>query len=159
MGSQQYDLCAGIQFGYLNPDRITLTLINSFADGSTSQDGAPVDTRVNLYGLLNTYGIYATDTISLTNRLRSPFPAATTTPRLTMRIGCHPIPGARGSLNGQYEFDRFNPAAGVVYSPFHCASSYFGYSGGTERQPRLNWVVPILPNRAICPMRLFPIRP
>src|SRR5579875_3329592 len=36
----------GSQFAYLNPDRITFTPINAFADGSTNQDGVPVDTRV-----------------------------------------------------------------------------------------------------------------
>ncbi len=36
------------QFGYLNADRITITPIDSFADGSTNQDGVPVDTRVDL---------------------------------------------------------------------------------------------------------------
>ena len=117
------------QFGYLNPDRITLTLIDSFADGSTSQDGAPVDTRVNLYGLLNTYGIYATDTISLTKSLAITVSGRYNHTSINNEDRLPPDPtGARGSLNGQYEFDRFNPAAGVVYSPFHFASFYFDYS-------------------------------
>ncbi len=51
------------QFGYLNPDRITITPINAFADGSTTQDGVPVDTRVHLHGGINTFSVYATDTI------------------------------------------------------------------------------------------------
>ena len=41
------------------------------------------------------------------------------------------IPGvsaARGSLNGDYAFNRFNPAAGLVYTPIHTASLYFSYS-------------------------------
>ena len=55
----------GSQFGYLNPDRLTITPINSFADGSTNQDGVPVDTRVDLHGLINTFSLYATDTINV----------------------------------------------------------------------------------------------
>ena len=53
----------GSQFGYLNPDRITITPIDAFADGSTTQDGVPVDTRVNLHGIVNTGSVYATDTL------------------------------------------------------------------------------------------------
>ena len=34
----------------------------------------------------------------------------------------------RGSLNGNYSFDRFNPAAGLVYTPVPIASVYFSYS-------------------------------
>ena len=36
--------------------------------------------------------------------------------------------GARGSLNGQYVFDRFNPAVGLTYSPSRFANVYFSYS-------------------------------
>ena len=36
--------------------------------------------------------------------------------------------GSRGSLNGQYVFDRFNPAAGLTYSASRFASLYFSYS-------------------------------
>jgi hypothetical protein len=52
----------GEQFGYINPD-YTITPINSFEDGSTNQNGEPVDTRVYLHGLPQTWSIYATDTL------------------------------------------------------------------------------------------------
>ena len=51
------------QFGYLNSDGVSITPINSFEDGSTNSDGVPVDTRVNLHGITNTFGLYATDTV------------------------------------------------------------------------------------------------
>ena len=38
------------------------------------------------------------------------------------------IATARGSLNGNFTFDRFNPAAGLVYTPFRLVSTYFSYS-------------------------------
>ena len=108
----------GSQFAYLNPDKITVTPINAFADGSTNQDGVPVDTRVNLHGGINTFSFYATDTITLGRSL-----AVTLSGRYnhtsidnTDRLPIDPT-GARGSLNGQYVFERFNPAVGLTYSP------------------------------------------
>jgi outer membrane receptor protein involved in Fe transport len=116
------------QFGYLNPDRLTITPIGVFADGSTTQNGLPVDTRVNLLGLSNTYSLYATDTLSF-GKL-----ALTVSGRYN-RTGIGNIdrlppgvPGSRGSLNGQYVFDRFNPAAGLTYNAWRSANIYFSYS-------------------------------
>jgi outer membrane receptor protein involved in Fe transport len=116
------------QFGYLNPDSVSITPINSFEDGSTNSDGVPVDTRVNLHGITNAFGLYATDTIRVRPNL-----AFTISGRFN-HAGIDDIdriPGtnaARGSLNGNYTFNRFNPAAGVVYTPIHAASLYFSYS-------------------------------
>ncbi len=116
------------QFGYLNPDSVSITPINSFEDGSTNSNGDPVDTRVNLHGITNAFGLYATDTVHVAKNL-----AITLSGRFnhagTQNIDR--IPGtnvSRGSLNGNYTFDRFNPAAGVVYTPVHYASLYFSYS-------------------------------
>ncbi len=117
------------QFGYLNADRITITPINAFADGSTNQNGVPVDTRVNLHGDIQTFSIYATDTITLGKSL-----AMTLSGRYNRtsidNIDRLPIDatGARGSLNGQYVFDRFNPAAGLTYGLNRFVGFYFSYS-------------------------------
>ncbi len=116
------------QFGYLNADRLTITPIDALADGSTTQDGVPVDTRVNLHGLINTFSLYATDTIS-TGKWNF-----TVSGRYN-RTGIDNVdrlppaaPGARGSLNGQYVFGRLNPAAGVTYSAARWVNAYFSYS-------------------------------
>jgi outer membrane receptor protein involved in Fe transport len=88
-----------------------------------------VDTRVNLYGLTNTYSLYATDTISLTNSLALTISGRYNHTSIDNEDRLRPDPtGARGSLNGQYAFGRFNPAAGVTYSPSRFASFYFDYS-------------------------------
>lgn len=119
----------GSQFGYLNPDRVTITPINAYADGSTNQDGAPVDTRVDLHGSVNTFSLYATDTLTLGKSL-----AITLSGRYN-RTGIENIDrlptdptGARGSLNGSYVFGRFNPAVGLTYNPTRYAGFYFSYS-------------------------------
>ncbi len=119
----------GSQFGYLNPDRITVTPINAFGDGSTTQDDVPVDTRVNLHGLINTFSIYAADTLTagkswvLTLSGRFNRTSIDNTDRLALDTT-----GARGSLNGQYVFSRFNPAVGLIYSPSRFVSIYASYS-------------------------------
>ena len=120
----------GSQFGYLNPDRITVTPVNAFADGSTNEDGVPVDTRVNLHGLINTASVYATDTINVGKSL-----AFTVSGRYNRtpidnvdRLPPSLVAGARGSLNGQYVFERFNPAAGLTYTPTRFATLYFSYT-------------------------------
>ncbi len=119
----------GSQFGYMNADRVTITPINAFADGSTTQDGVPFDSRVNLHGRVNTFSLYAGDTLSLGGSL-----ALTLSGRYNrMSIGnadrLPPAPdGSRGSLNGQYVFERFNPAVGFTWSPTHLAGVYFDYS-------------------------------
>ena len=116
------------QFGYLNPDGVSITPINSFEDGSTNSDGVPVDTRVNLHGITNDVGLYATDTIhpwkSLTITLSGRYNHAGIQ-NIDRISGTN---AARGSLNGNYAFDRFNPAAGLVYRPVSFASVYFSYS-------------------------------
>jgi outer membrane receptor protein involved in Fe transport len=120
----------GTRFGYLNPDRITVTPINAFADGSTMQDGVPVGTRVNLRGLISTFSLYATDTLTIGKSLALTFSGRyNRTPIDNLdRLPPAPVAGSRGSLNGQYVFERFNPAAGLTYSPTHFAGLYFSYS-------------------------------
>jgi outer membrane receptor protein involved in Fe transport len=107
------------QFGYLNPDRLTITPINSYAD----------DTRVDLHGGVNTFSLYATDTLTLGKSL-----ALTLSGRYNRssienidRLPADPT-GARGSLNGSYVFGRFNPAVGLTYNPTRFAGLYFSYS-------------------------------
>src|SRR4030095_15423053 len=98
------------QFGYLNADRLTVTPINAFADGSTTVDDVPVDTRVNLHGRINTFSIYASDTVSLGKSVAMTFwgrynrTSIDNDDRLPMVTD-----GSRGSLSGQHVFDRFNP--------------------------------------------------
>ncbi len=117
------------QFGYLNPDRLTVTPINSFADGSTTQDGVPVDTRVNLHGRINTFSLYAGDTLTLGKSLVFTFSGRYNRTGI-QNIDRLPLDetSARGSLNGQYVFDRLNPAAGLTYRPSRFASLYFSYT-------------------------------
>jgi outer membrane receptor protein involved in Fe transport len=119
----------GSQFGYLSADHLTITPINAFANGSTTQDDVPFDTRVDLHGLINTFSLYASDTLSVGRSLaltasgRYNRTSIDNTDRLPLVTD-----GSRGSLNGQDVFDRFNPAAGFTYIVSRFATAYFSYS-------------------------------
>jgi outer membrane receptor protein involved in Fe transport len=117
------------QFAYLDPDRLTFTAINAFADGSTNQNGVPVDTRVNLQGHVNTVSFYATDTFSLAPSLTLTLSGRYNRTSIDNADRLPPVTdGSRGSLNGRYVFDRFNTAAGFTYTPARFGSIYFNYS-------------------------------
>jgi outer membrane receptor protein involved in Fe transport len=118
------------QFGYLNSDRITITPIDAFADGSTSQDGVPVDTRVDLRGLIDTFSLYAMDTVNPGKRLTLTLSGRYNRTSLdnTDRLPAAAVAGSRGSLDGQYVFARLNPAVGLTYAATRFASFYASYS-------------------------------
>ena len=52
------------QYGYLLPSA-AIAGVPAWQDGSTSVDGSPVDSRVNLHGVTPNWSFYATDTFSL----------------------------------------------------------------------------------------------
>ena len=119
------------RFGYLNADGLSITPVNSYQDGSTNADGVPVDTRVNLHGLTNLTGIYVTDTVHPMSNLAITLSGRFNHARIHNfdRLGPPSAdPASRGSLDGDNEFDRFNPAVGVVYTPMRQGSVYFSYS-------------------------------
>ena len=119
----------GSQFGYLNPDRLTVTPINAFANGTTTQDDVPVDTRVNLHGATNTFSVYGSDTISLGKSLALTVSARYNHTALNNVDRLPPVTdGSRGSLNGNYAFQRVNPAVGLTYQASRSAGLYFSYS-------------------------------
>jgi outer membrane receptor protein involved in Fe transport len=116
----------GTQFAYVNPN-YTLTPVNAFEDGTTNSDGTPVDTRVNLHGLPQTWSLYATDTLSVGKAWS--FTVSGRYNRTTINNSDRLNPGGGpGSLDGQYVFGRFNPAVGVTYNPIRFLTAYANYS-------------------------------
>jgi outer membrane receptor protein involved in Fe transport len=71
---------------------------------------------VNLRGLPQTWTLYATDTLSIGNTwsliVSGRYNRATIDNRDRIDPG-----GSTGSLDGQYVFDRFDPSAGVSFTP------------------------------------------
>ena len=116
------------ELGYLNPDR-SVTGVGAFGDGVTggTVDGAPFDTRVDLDGVIHTGSAYATDTFSLAKDWS--FTVSGRFNRTTVENSDRITPQAGpGSLTGKQQFDRFNPAAGLTFSPSREINLYFGYS-------------------------------
>ncbi|WP_244502021.1 TonB-dependent receptor [Terriglobus roseus] len=121
------------QWGYLNPDGITITRVPSFSDGSEIDDsGSPIDSRVNLHGVTTTPSFYLTDTLSLGKWVfnaggRYNHTNIDNTDRL-------PPSAAHGTLTAVNIFQRFNPTAGMVYKPSAMLNAYFDY-GEASRAP------------------------
>ena len=119
------------ELGYLNPDR-SVTGVGAFGDGVTGGDvdGEPFDTRVDLRGHPNTGSVFGTDTLSLG---RWSFTVSGRHNRTSIdnldRIRRAEGPG---SLTGKHQFQRFNPAAGVTFSPIASFNAYFSYSEGSR---------------------------
>ncbi len=122
------------QWGYLNADGLTITRVPAFDDGSELGDGGTYDDdRVNLHGVTTTPSVYVTDTLSagkwvLNAGGRYNHTGVHNTDRLPA------VATDRLSLTADNIFQRFNPAAGVVYKPNAVLNAYFDY-GQSSRAP------------------------
>ncbi len=123
-----------VQFAYLNPDSVTLTLLPFFADGTSNSNGVPVDQRVYLHGITNTPAVYASDTysqgrFSFTVSGRFNYASINNLDRLPPGApGQAGSDGGRGSLTGFSSFTKFNPAAGLTYAVSKQISTYFSFT-------------------------------
>lgn len=118
------------QFAYVNPD-YTLTPVNAFEDDSSNRNGAPVDTRVYLHGVPQTWSLFATDTLSVNNKWSFTVSGRYNRTMIDNRDRMNPG-GGPGSLDGQYVFGRFNPAVGLTFSPTGYLNAYASYSEGSR---------------------------
>lgn len=120
------------ELGYLTPDR-GVTGLNAFGGGVTGgdADGEPFDTRVDLDGLIRTWSLFASDTITIDGRWH--ITLAGRYNQTTIRNRDRITPGGdAGSLDGDHDFRRLNPAAGLTYSPSAVLNLYAGYSEGSR---------------------------
>jgi outer membrane receptor protein involved in Fe transport len=120
------------QLGYLNPDR-SVTGVGAVGDGVTGGDidGQPFDSRVDLDGLIQTFSLYATNTVSLSQKWNVTLSGRYNRSTVRNRDAIAPR-GGPGSLDGDHAFRRFNPAAGVTFSPSRTLNFYGGYSEGSR---------------------------
>ncbi|MGH8742708.1 MAG: TonB-dependent receptor, partial [Burkholderiales bacterium] len=87
---------------------------------------SPFTTFTDVMGSNTYYGLYATDTFSLTKKLHF-----TASGRYNIaQINLEDQLGT--ALNGNNQFTRFNPAAGVAYNPVKTLTLYGGYNEGTR---------------------------
>jgi outer membrane receptor protein involved in Fe transport len=116
------------ELGYVLPDR-SIKGTGAFGDGVTGGDvdGEPFDTRVDLDGRIKTGSFYATDQVSLARGVSLTVSGRYNRTTIANKDQIRPIAGF-GSLTGNHTFDRFNPAAGITFSPVRSLNLYFGYS-------------------------------
>jgi outer membrane receptor protein involved in Fe transport len=128
----QVDFTQSTQLGYLNPDR-SVTGVDAFGDGVTggNVDGEPFDTRVDLGGVIDTASAYATDTLTFRRAWHVTLSGRFN--RTAIHNSDRINPGAGpGSLDGDHVYSRFNPAAGVTFSPARDVNLYASYGEGSR---------------------------
>ena len=108
------------QFGQINPDR-SITAIEASGNDQLA------DARVDLSGRIQTWSIFASDTLSIQDNLHLTLSGRYNTSRINNRDQLHADDDA-ASLSGKHTFSRFNPAIGLTYSPTATLNSYLGYS-------------------------------
>jgi outer membrane receptor protein involved in Fe transport len=124
------DFTQNTQYGYLNPNA-TITGVSAWADGSTLAGGAPVDARVNLHGVTPTWSLFATDTLSAGKAWH--FTVSARYNRNTIHNSDRINPGGGpGSLDANQVFGRFNPSAGLTYTPLAAVGAYVNYAQGSR---------------------------
>jgi outer membrane receptor protein involved in Fe transport len=122
------------QFAYLNPD-LSLTPVNAWADGSQDSENA-FDQRVDLGGKIRTWSLFGNNTLSLDERWHLSAAGRFNDTSVRNRDLLYPYnnatiqnpDGLRGSLDGDHQYRRFNPALGVSFTPSRAFNFYGGYS-------------------------------
>ena len=113
-------------YGYIN-DEYVIVGVPAWQDGSTSVDGVPVNSAVNLHGITPNGSFYITDTFSPANNWNVTVSGRYNRSGIENTDLLNPVAGP-GSLTGNYTYSRFNPAAGVTYNPIAWLNFYANYS-------------------------------
>lgn len=116
------DFRAQSELGVIEPS--LLVSGTGFIIDQSSGDLAPV----NLATTNNYYGIYAVDTLDLTEKLSATLGGRFNLAAVTLDDR------ARGTLSGSHRYSRFNPAAGATYKLLPHLTAYAGYAE-TNRAP------------------------
>lgn len=117
-------------YAYVNPN-YTLTSVPAWQDGSTSVDGVPVDTEVNLHGHTPNWSLYFADTLTLLKNVNITVSGRYNRATIENTDELNPIAGP-GSLTGDYTYTRFNPSVGITWSPFSSLNAYARFSQGSR---------------------------
>ncbi|MGC2660885.1 MAG: TonB-dependent receptor [Bryobacteraceae bacterium] len=117
-------------YAYVNPN-YTLTSVPAWQDGSTSVDGSPIDTAVDLHGRTPNWSLYFTDTLTLAKTINVTVSGRYNRSSVDNYDRLNPIAG-EGSLTGDYVFQRFNPSVGMTWSPLPSLNAYVRFSQGSR---------------------------
>jgi outer membrane receptor protein involved in Fe transport len=114
------------ELGYLRDDRSVVGL-GVLADGRSAGtvDGEPLDARVDLTADTRTFSVFVADTLSLDAVTDLTVSGRYNRTRVRSRDAITPG-GGKGSLDGDHQFSRFNPALGLTR---RFANGFVGYAG------------------------------
>jgi outer membrane receptor protein involved in Fe transport len=126
------DFAQSTELGYLNPDR-SVTGLGAFGDGVSGGevDGEPFDTRVDLDSTVTTWSLFAADTLPVGSRVHVSLSGRYNHTSIDNRDRIQPG-GGSGSLDGEHQFGRFNPAGGVTIDLPRSVNVYAGYNEGSR---------------------------
>ncbi|MDD2833282.1 MAG: TonB-dependent receptor [Methylotenera sp.] len=102
-------------------------------NASRGVDGVNVendDAEVNLRGKTQSYGVFATDTLSLTDQWHLTLSGRYNHIKVKNSDKLIPDSTNSASLSGNHSFNRFNPAVGVSFTPTKDLSVYGSYNEG-----------------------------
>lgn len=123
------------EFANLTADR-GLTGTGFFADPTNGLgfeiDNELDDRRVKLSGKTYTWSLYATDTLSVTDKLHVTASARYNHIKVVNRDGLIPDASDADSLSGNHSFNRINPALGLTYDINTSLNTYIGYNEGSR---------------------------
>jgi outer membrane receptor protein involved in Fe transport len=117
-GSVDYTQNTG--YGYVNSN-YTVTSVPAWQDGAS----------VNLHGLTPNWSLYFTDTLTLAKTVNLTVSGRYNWFTVDNMDRINPIAGP-GSLDGDYVFQRFNPAIGITWSPVATLNAYASYTEGSR---------------------------
>jgi len=88
------------------------------------------DEGTRVHSETESWSIYITDTLAVTDKLDLTLSGRFNHTNVTLRDegALDPLAGENPELNGDHDFDRFNPAAGITYAFKQNLSGYFSYS-------------------------------
>ena len=118
-------------FAYVLPN-YSLVSVPAWQDGSTVDgDGNPIDTRVAFKGHTPNWSLYFADTLTLWRKVNLTVSGRYNYDRVNNLDLLNPVAGM-GSLTGNYVFQRFNPAAGLTWSPIASVNAYARFAQGSR---------------------------
>lgn len=97
----------------------------------TSTQLVDEEASVHLKGKASTWSVFATDTLSIQERVHLTVSARYNRTRMVNEDQLQPG-GGTGSLDGDYVFQRLNPAVGVTYAWTPALTGYVGYNEGSR---------------------------
>jgi outer membrane receptor protein involved in Fe transport len=101
-----------------------------------NSNGAPLDNAVNLKGTTNTWSVYGSDTLDLTDKLSLTAAARYNHTKISNKDQLthytYNMNPDDQTLTGDHQYNRINPSIGLSYSPYSGFNVYGNYNEGSR---------------------------